>query len=98
MKELNRKKWEKNTQEMQSHINVGTGKDIEISKLAKLVADIVGFNGDLKFNTNKPDGTMRKVLDVSKIHSLGWKHSIEIEEGIKDTYEWYKTSVDGLRL
>lgn len=81
-----------------AHINVGTGKDIEISKLAKLVADIVGFNGDLKFNTNKPDGTMRKVLDVSKIHSLGWKHSIEIEEGIKDTYEWYKTSVDGLRL
>jgi len=81
-----------------AHINVGTGKDIEISKLAKLVADIVGFNGDLKFNTNKPDGTMRKVLDVSKIHSLGWKHSIEIEEGIKDTYEWYKTSVVGLRL
>ena len=81
-----------------AHINVGTGKDIEISKLAKLVADIVGFNGDLKFNTNKPDGTMRKVLDVAKIHSLGWKHSIEIEEGIKDTYEWYKTSVDGLRL
>ena len=54
-----------------AHINVGTGKDIEISKLAKLVADIVGFNGDLKFNTNKPDGTMRKVLDVSKITFFG---------------------------
>lgn len=80
------------------HINVGTGKDLEISKLAKLVADIVGFSGELKFNTNKPDGTMRKVLDVSKIHSLGWKHSIEIEQGIKDTYEWYKTNADGLRF
>ena len=72
-----------------THINIGTGKDISIRDLAYLIKEIVGFKGKLFFNTNKPDGTMRKVTDVSKLHSLGWKHKVEIEEGIKKLYDWY---------
>ncbi len=72
-----------------THINIGTGKDISIKDLAYLIKDIVGFKGKLFFNTSKPDGTMRKVTDVSKLHSLGWKHKVELEEGIKKLYDWY---------
>jgi len=72
-----------------THINIGTGKDISIKDLAYLIKDIIGFQGDFYFNTEKPDGTMRKVTDVSKLHSLGWKHKVELEEGIKKIYEWY---------
>ena len=72
-----------------THINIGTGEDISIRDLVYLIKDIVGFKGELFFNTNKPDGTMRKVTDVSKLHSLGWKHKVELEEGIKKLYEWY---------
>ena len=73
-----------------THINIGTGKDISIKDLAYLIKDIIGFKGDFYFNTSKPDGTMRKVTDVSKLHSLGWRHKIELEEGIKKVFEWYK--------
>ena len=73
-----------------THINIGTGKDISIKDLAYLIKDIIGYKGDFYFNTSKPDGTMRKVTDVSKLHSLGWRHKIELEEGIKKVYEWYK--------
>lgn len=66
-----------------THINIGTGKDISIKDLASLIKEIVGFKGNLYFNSSKPDGTMRKVTDVSKLHSLGWKHKVELEEGIK---------------
>ncbi len=72
-----------------THINIGTGKDISIKDLAYLIKDIVGFKGNLFFNTSKPDGTMRKVTDVSKLHSLGWKHKVELEEGIRYLYKWY---------
>ena len=72
-----------------THINIGTGKDLSIKDLAYLIKDIVGFKGDLFFNTSKPDGTLRKVTDVSKLHSLGWKHKVELEEGIKKLYDWY---------
>ncbi|UOD35664.1 GDP-L-fucose synthase [Deferribacteraceae bacterium V6Fe1] len=72
-----------------THINIGTGKDISIKDLAYLIKDIIGFKGDFCFNTQKPDGTMRKVTDVSKLHSLGWKHKVELEEGIKRVYGWY---------
>jgi GDP-L-fucose synthase len=74
-----------------THINIGTGKDISIKDLASLIKEIVGFKGNLYFNSSKPDGTMRKVTDVSKLHSLGWKHKVELEEGIKKLYEWYLT-------
>ena len=72
-----------------THINIGTGKDISIKDLAYLIKEIIGFKGEFYFNTSKPDGTMRKVTDVSKLHSLGWRHTIELKKGIKKVYEWY---------
>ncbi|MCL2649397.1 MAG: GDP-L-fucose synthase [Candidatus Azobacteroides sp.] len=72
-----------------THINIGTGKEISIKDLAHLVAKKVNFAGDLYFNADKPDGTMRKLIQVDKIHQLGWKHKIEIEEGIEKLYNWY---------
>ena len=72
-----------------THINIGTGKDISIKDLATLIKDIVGFKGELYFNTEKPDGTMKKLTDVSKLNSLGWKHKVELEDGIRTMYEWY---------
>lgn len=75
-----------------THINIGTGKEISIRDLAFLIKEKVGFSGDLVFNTTKPDGTLRKLTDVSKLHSLGWHHKIEIQEGIEKMYNWYKNS------
>ena len=72
-----------------THINIGTGEDISIKELSYLIQEIVGFQGKLTFNTEKPDGTMVKLTDPSKLHSLGWKHKVELEEGIKTMYEWY---------
>jgi GDP-L-fucose synthase len=68
-------------------LNVGTGKDISIKELALLIKKITGYEGELKFDTSKPDGTPRKLLDVSRLHNLGWKHNIELEQGIKQVYE-----------
>lgn len=73
-----------------THINIGTGKDISIKELANLIKDIVGFKGKLYFNTEKPDGTIVKLTDSSKLNNLGWKHKVELEDGIKKVYEWYK--------
>jgi GDP-L-fucose synthase len=70
-------------------INLGCGEDISIRELAELICDIVGFNGELAWDTTKPDGTPRKLLDVSKIHALGWQHEIGLREGITRTYEWF---------
>lgn len=72
-----------------THINIGTGKEISIRELAELIKGKVGFNGELVFNTSKPDGTMRKLTDPSKLHKLGWHHQIEIGDGIEKLYEWY---------
>ena len=72
-----------------THINIGTGKDISIKELAELIKNIIGFKGELYFNTDKPDGTMKKLTDVSKLNSLGWKHKVELEDGIRTMYEWY---------
>ena len=71
------------------HINIGTGKEISIRRLAELIVETVGYQGKLYFNSDKPDGTMRKLTDVSKLHNLGWHHQIEIEEGVKQMYAWY---------
>ncbi len=76
-----------------THINVGTGKEISIKALAELIAKTAGFKGKLAFNSSKPDGTMRKLTDVSKLHELGWHHKIEIEEGIQKIYEWYANTI-----
>lgn len=70
-------------------INVGCGEDITIRELAELIADIVGFEGELAWDKTKPDGTPRKLLDVSKIHALGWRHRIGLRDGIRRTYEWF---------
>ena len=72
-----------------THINIGTGKEISIKQLAETIKQIIGFKGELIFNSDKPDGTLRKLTDVSKLNSLGWKHSMELEDGIKKMYEWY---------
>jgi len=76
-----------------THINIGTGKEISIADLAKLVAKIENYDGNFVFNTDKPDGTMRKLTDPSQLHRLGWKHHIDIEEGVTKLYNWYIETV-----
>ena len=75
------------------HINVGTGKELTIRELSQLVVKAVGFEGEVKFDSSKPDGTMRKLIDVSKLHSLGWTHKVEIEDGVQKLFDWYKASL-----
>jgi GDP-L-fucose synthase len=75
------------------HINVGTGKELTIRELAELVAKIVGFTGTIEFDASKPDGTPRKLIDVSKLHRLGWHHKVEIDEGVKRLFEWYNSTL-----
>ena len=75
------------------HINVGTGKELTIRELSELVVKAVGFDGTVEFDASKPDGTMRKLIDVSKLHSLGWTHKVEIEDGVQKLFEWYKDSL-----
>ena len=75
------------------HINVGTGKELTIRELSELVVKAVGFEGEVEFDASKPDGTMRKLIDVSKLHSLGWTHKVEIEDGVQKLFEWYKESL-----
>src|SRR5215469_5098134 len=78
-------------------INIGTGTDVTIAELAQLIADTVGFKGRFLFDPSKPDGTPRKLLDISKLTSLGWRPRIPLETGIQQTYEWYRASVAGTR-
>lgn len=75
-----------------THINIGTGVDISIKELAELIKSIIGYEGEFVFNTDKPDGTMVKLTDPSKLHNLGWKHKVELEDGIKTMYKWYLES------
>ena len=75
------------------HINVGTGKELTIRELSELVVKTVGFEGTVEFDTSKPDGTMRKLIDVSKLHSLGWTHKVEIEDGVRRLFDWYYSSI-----
>jgi len=82
--------YEKNSEEIiNTHINIGTGVDISIKELALLIQEIVGFKGSFTFNSDKPDGTMIKLTDPSKLHNLGWKHKVELVDGIKTMFEWY---------
>lgn len=74
------------------HINIGTGKEISIHNLAMLIKERVGYKGTITFDTSKPDGTMRKLTDVSKLNALGWKHTVEVDEGVERLYKWYKFS------
>ena len=75
------------------HINVGTGKELTIRQLAHLVAEAVGFEGTIDFDASRPDGTMRKLIDVTKLHSLGWTHKVEIEDGVRRLFDWYRESL-----
>ena len=75
------------------HINVGTGKELTIRELSELVVKAVGFEGTVEFDASKPDGTMRKLIDVEKLHSLGWTHKVEIEDGVAKLFAWYRESL-----
>jgi GDP-L-fucose synthase len=75
-------------------VNIGVGEDLSIREIAKMVAEVVGFDGELQFDTTKPDGTPRKLLDVSKIESLGWEPQIGLREGLDSTYRWYREQLD----
>jgi GDP-L-fucose synthase len=80
-----------------SHINVGTGEDLKISELAELIAKKSGFNGQIKWDVSKPDGTPRKLLDVSRIKSMGWRPRITLEKGIEETVNWFRTNESRVR-
>ena len=86
---LDRTTWQTQTDPRCSHLNVGTGEDLSIGDLARLVADVVGFQGRLAFDPDRPDGTPRKLLDVSRLEGLGWQASIGLRDGIEHTYQWY---------
>jgi len=87
--ELDEKTYQTNTKPMLSHINVGTGKDVTIREMAETMKGVVGFKGELSFDTSKPDGSPRKLIDVSRLSNMGWKYSIDLEDGLKKTYKWY---------
>ncbi len=76
-----------------SHINIGTGEDLTINELAYVIADVTGYSGKIEYDTTKPDGTPRKLMDVFRINNLGWKYSTSLRDGIKKTYEWFKSNV-----
>jgi GDP-L-fucose synthase len=86
-----------NTQPMLSHINVGTGVDCTIRELAETLVEVIGFEGDLVFDTTKPDGTPRKLMDVSRLKSMGWSYQIALKEGLAQTYEWFLSNEKVIR-
>jgi GDP-L-fucose synthase len=85
------------TELMLSHINVGSGIDCTIKELVHLVADVVGYNGHINFDTSKPDGAPRKLMDVSRLHKLGWQQSISLKDGLEDAYQWFLDNQDSYR-
>jgi GDP-L-fucose synthase len=87
--DLDEKIYQANTKPMLSHINVGTGVDVTIREMAELVKRVVGFKGDIIFDTSKPDGTLRKLIDVSRLSDMGWTYNVGLEEGLQKTYTWY---------
>jgi GDP-L-fucose synthase len=96
--ELPAEDYQAQTEPMLSHINVGTGEDCTIAELAQTMAEVVGFEGDLEFDTSRPDGTPRKLLDVSRIKAMGWEAGISLREGLADTYAWYLANEGSLRV
>jgi GDP-L-fucose synthase len=87
--DLDEKIYHTNTKPMLSHINVGTGKDISICEVAETMKEVVGFNGTLTFDSSKPDGAPKKLIDVSRLSNMGWSYTISLKEGLEKTYEWY---------
>jgi len=88
--ELDEQTYKANTQPMLSHINVGTGVDVTIREMAETMREVVGFKGELTFDTVKPDGAPRKLIDVSRLSNMGWKYSVDLKHGLEKTYKWYK--------
>lgn len=95
--DLARETYEKNTDPMLSHINVGTGEDVTIAELARIIADITGFKGQVAFDASKPDGTARKLMDVSRLTQMGWSARTSLRDGVKETYEWFCAHQTSLR-
>ncbi|WP_107852226.1 GDP-L-fucose synthase [Oceanimonas marisflavi] len=95
--DLSTEVYAEHTSPMLSHINVGTGIDCTIRELAETMARVVGFKGKLRFDTSKPDGTPRKLMDVSRLRALGWQASITLEDGLTSTYRWYLGNIDSVR-
>ncbi|MDE9544014.1 GDP-L-fucose synthase [Xenorhabdus bovienii] len=95
--ELSDNIYKANTQEMLSHINVGTGIDCTIRELAETIAKIVGYTGNITFDISKPDGTPRKLIDASRLSRLGWEHNISLESGLKMTYQWFLSVQENFR-
>jgi len=89
--------YQANTQPMLSHINVGTGTDVSIAELAGMIAQVTGFKGRLAYDRSKPDGTMRKLMDVSRLGDMGWTAQIGLQDGIAETYQWFLSNRDALR-
>ena len=87
--ELDKETYKANTKPMLSHINVGTGLDVTIREMAETMKAVVGFEGVLTFDTSKPDGAPRKLIDISRLSNLGWNYSINLEDGLRKTYKWY---------
>ena len=77
--------------------NVGTGEDLTIKQLAETIQKIVGHQGDIVWDSSKPDGTPRKLMDISKMHALGWKHKVDLEEGIQKTYNWFLENIENFK-
>jgi GDP-L-fucose synthase len=95
--QLDKAGYEKHTQPMLSHINVGTGEDVTIRELAELVQAVVGFEGEIEFDTSKPDGPPRKLLDVSRLQGMGWQPQISLRAGLQNAYDWFLANRDSLR-
>ncbi len=82
----------------EQHVNIGTGKEVTIKELAEIVKHVVGYTGEIVWNNDMPDGTPRKLTDVTKLHNLGWTHQVELEEGVQLAYDWFKENVQNARL
>lgn len=95
--ELDNETYQANTQPMLSHINVGTGVDCTIREMAETMAKVVGFKGDVAFDSTKPDGTPRKLMDVSRLADLGWRYSVSLEDGLTHTYQWFLANQNNFR-
>ncbi len=90
---LDKKVYQANTKPMLTHINIGTGKDVTIKELAETIKEIIGYNGKLTFDSTKPDGISRKLIDVSRLSDMGWKYTTDLKTGLRKTYEWYRNKV-----
>ena len=95
--ELDDATYQANTQPMLSHINVGTGEDCTIRELVETVAKVTDFKGKIVWDTTKPDGAPRKLMNVSRLHDLGWKHTYDLESGLKHAFEWFLANQDNFR-